>query len=290
MNRQTLGVMQLRTEVGDIARLVGAEQEHAGQWRNSELADLLAEKHLGLHVQRAVLARRQHHAIGAGGARRIEQRVDHQVAPISLRPLDPEFAEPRELLAHWQCRVDRQPARGEPVPLALADDAEVAGAEQGHHLVLLVLLVQRIEHLEAGEAQSLQRGRVDVDTAELEHRRVVANLAHFRRGDFIDAHRRVEVHALVIELQMERGFDVLPVGMLRVEAHALVVGECHLAEFVGQVAHRLLVTAGSQFLSPLGHIVEAERQRTAGHQHAQATRQTGQHARRLIPRVPLKNA
>ncbi len=290
VDRQPLGVVQLRAEIQRIAGLVRPEQVHAGQRCDAQLAHRLAQVHPGLHVQRTVLARRQHHAVGAGGTRRVEQRVDDQVAPVGLRPFHPELAEAGKLLTHRQRRVDRQPACGQAIPLALANDAEIARTEQSHHLVLLVLLVQRIEHLETGEAQALQRSGIDLDAVELEHGRVIADLADVRCGDLVDAYRRVEVHALMVELQVERCIGILPVGMFGVEAQPLVIGKGHSAKLFRQVARRFLIAAGRQFLRLLGHIIQAERQRTAGHQHVQPTCQPRQHARRMGTRLPLKNA
>src|SRR5690606_12994409 len=103
-------------------------------------------------------------------------------------------------------------------------------------LVLLVLLVQRIEHLEAGEAEVLQRSGVDIDVAELEHFGVVADFANTRGGDFVDFHRYVEVHALMIEAQLERRFGIAPVALVFTKAQWLIIGEGHLTEYRRQIA------------------------------------------------------
>lgn len=155
MDLQAAGVMQLGPEVVLLGRLVGAEQVHAGQRRQAQLADLVAEEHAGLDIHHRILARTQHEAVGAGGPRRVEQGVDHQLLVLRLRPLDPEFAEARELFARRQRGIDRQAARRQTVDLALADHAEVARAKEGGDLVLLVGLVDRIEHAETGIARSL---------------------------------------------------------------------------------------------------------------------------------------
>ena len=92
----------------------------------------------------------------------------------------------------------------------------------------------------------------------------------------------------MVELQVERCIGILPVGMFGVEAQPLVIGKGHSAKLFRQVARRFLIAAGRQFLRLLSHIIEAERQRTAGHQHVQPTCQPRQHARRMGTRLPLK--
>ena len=54
---------------------------------------------------------------------------------VALRRLDPEFAEIGEFLV-VAAGVDGKAARGKPVALAAAEEAEIGGAEEGHQLVL----------------------------------------------------------------------------------------------------------------------------------------------------------
>src|SRR5690606_32194810 len=112
MDGHAVGVVQLPTIVRARPGLVGTGQVHAGQRRDAELLDALAQVNLRLHVQHAVTARLDLHAIGTGGARRVEQRIDHQAAAIRLRLLDPEFGETRKLLTRRQRGVDGQTACG----------------------------------------------------------------------------------------------------------------------------------------------------------------------------------
>ncbi len=99
MNRQTAGIVQLTTVVQHFRRLVGAEQEHAGQRRNAKLGDLVTQEHAGLDVDNGVAARTQGQTISTGGAWRIQQREDHQVFVTRFWPLNPEFGEAREFFA-----------------------------------------------------------------------------------------------------------------------------------------------------------------------------------------------
>ena len=51
VDRQALGVVQGRAVIEDLGRLVGAEQEHAGQRGNAQAADMVTQEDLGLDVQ-----------------------------------------------------------------------------------------------------------------------------------------------------------------------------------------------------------------------------------------------
>ncbi len=261
MDRQAVGIVQFRAVVELRRRLVGAEQVHAGQRRQADAADGIAQIDPRLHVDHRVVARTQDEAVGAGGTRRIQQRVDHQMLVAGFRTLDPEFAEARKLFSGRQRGVDRQAARGEAVGLALADHAEVAGAEQGHHLVLLVRLVDRIEHAEAGVADVLQRLRavIEFQRAEIEVVRVVLDFMDAGGGDFVELHRGVELHALVVEAQLEGGVAIGPEQLVGAVLDLLVVGELEVAQGLGQVVLRCFVGLVGQTLRFGTHVVEAER-------------------------------
>ena len=115
MDRQTVGIMQRRTIVHYRRRLIRPVKEHTGQRRDAQLAHFIAQIDFCLHVNIGVFARTQHKAVGAGGARRIKQRIDHQLLVLRFRTLNPELAEARELFARRQRGIDRQTARGETI-------------------------------------------------------------------------------------------------------------------------------------------------------------------------------
>ncbi|MNE33486.1 hypothetical protein D3C80_1271570 [compost metagenome] len=168
MDLQAGGVMQLGAEVVLLGRLVGTEQEHAGERRQAQLAHAVAQIDTRLHVDHGLDARTHDEAIGTGGTRRIEQGEDHQMLVLRFRTFDPELAEAREFLTGRQRGVQRQAAGGKPPGMALADDAEIAGAEERRDLVLLVGLVDRVEDAEAGVAEVLGGTLVELQRTEVE--------------------------------------------------------------------------------------------------------------------------
>ena len=259
VNRQAAGIVELATVVEDLGRLVGAEQEHRGQRRNAQLADLVTQEHLGFDVHHGVGARTQDQAISASGAWRIQQRKDHQVLVTRLWTLDPELGETREFFARRQRGVDRHATGRQAVHLILAHDAEIAGAEHGHDFVLLVGLVDREKHTETGVTQLFGGFRIKFHVAEIETRRVVLDFMHAVGGDFVDFHRGVEMHPLVIEGQLERGVLIGPLGFFIAETNLLVVSEFHFAEFVRQIAARSFVFLPSQLFCLGRHIIQTER-------------------------------
>ncbi|MNH23762.1 hypothetical protein D3C79_836740 [compost metagenome] len=142
--------------------------------------------------------------------------------------------------------------------MALADHAEVAGAKQGHDLVLLVGLVDRVKHAETGVAQVLGGFRVVRHVTEGETARVVLDFLDLGRGDFVDFHRGVEVHALVIERQFERGLVLGPLSLFLQELDLLIVRELHVAEHRRQIALRCIVLLAGQILCLGCNIVKIE--------------------------------
>ena len=112
--------------------------------------------------------------------------------------------------------------------------------------------------------------------AEIEARRIVFDLFDGVRRDFVDFHRRIEMHALVIERQLERGLLVRPLGLFGEEANFLIIGELHLAEFVRQIAARGFVLLPGQVFGLGCHVVEVERPELAGAEQAQQGRARSQ--------------
>ena len=59
--------------------------------------------------------------------------------------------------------------------------------------------------------------------------------------DFIDFDRRVEVHTLVVELELEWGLKIAPVSFISIKLDLLIVRVFHIAENGGQVAFGRLI-------------------------------------------------
>ncbi|MNN03484.1 hypothetical protein D3C81_1161720 [compost metagenome] len=250
--------MQRRAEVVGVALLVRAEQEHAGQRRNAELGHRATHEHARLDLQRRIRARHQLEAVGARGTLGIHQREEHQRLARRRGALDPEFPEGRELLGHRQAGVDGQPARGEPVDLALADHAEVARAEDAHHFVELVRPVHRVQHAETRVAEVVGGGLVELEVAEVKTAGRVADLLHVPADDLVDLDRRAEVHALVVEAQPVRRGLVLPLHGIQLRLDLDVVGKLHLREGRRQVADRGHIGLVRHRSGAGGHVVERE--------------------------------
>ena len=99
IHQHTVRVVGLRAEVGERADTVLAVKEHAVQRGNPELPDLLPQEQTAFDVDDGLLAGRDHEPISAGEARAVQQREDRQLLGARTRRHEPEFPEPRELLA-----------------------------------------------------------------------------------------------------------------------------------------------------------------------------------------------
>src|SRR6185369_15150958 len=113
--------------------------------------------------------------IGAAGAWRVEQGVDRKRRGVRRRFDQPEFGEPRKLLALTAHRVDREPARRHAVALARAERAKVARAGKSHDFVLVLAVVQRVVRAKSGEAEISPTFPRQLVPLEVEVGAVVAN-------------------------------------------------------------------------------------------------------------------
>jgi hypothetical protein len=78
--------------------------------------------------------------------------------------------------------VDRDHARRESVDVLLADGAEVAGADEDDHLVLVAGLLDRVVDAEAGVAEVLRHATREVVVAVVELVRVEFEVANALRS------------------------------------------------------------------------------------------------------------
>src|SRR5687768_5472494 len=88
----------------------------------------------------------------------LQQRVEHDLLGVLLRPLDPKVREVRVLLALRSRRADGETARGHAVELALGDAAEVARALKNQELVEVVGRVDWSPQPETGVTREVARG------------------------------------------------------------------------------------------------------------------------------------
>ncbi len=227
---QSLRVVGGGAPVVDGAPVVGIEEVHAGQGGDPGRRDVDARVEHALHVEHGLLAGTHGEAIGAGSAAAVEQGVDHQRADAGLRPLQPERAEPGELLALRVCGADRQAARREPVDLPLGHGAEVAGAEEDADLVVGVGPVDRRMDAEPREAELLGRGRggrTGGGIGVVEQLRGVRDPDRAAVGDLEDVDALAVQEAAGEELGLERQVLAAPQRVLGAEPDAavLVIGQ-----------------------------------------------------------------
>ena len=99
-------------------RLVLAEEEHAGQRRNAERRDFLAQEQARAHVHHRLAAGTNVELVRARRALRVEQCVGSQRGRARFGLHQPEPHECRELFALAADGIDRETARGQAVALA----------------------------------------------------------------------------------------------------------------------------------------------------------------------------
>ena len=226
------------------------------------------------HVDRGFRARTHDEAIGAGDAPRIEQRIDRELGGIGGRAHQPELDERRELLAGGEAGVDREPARRQAVDLSLAERAEIAGAEEHQHLVLVFRGVQRVMHAKSGETGEahVRLGELVVAVVELVGR--VRHLAHVVADHLADMHRAVEMETRMEEHHLERQLLRAPQRVVGAKADVAVLVVVEVEPLLGQCRRRLLVRLRGQRARLALDVVEAEAVRGARdeQQHADGER------------------
>ncbi|MNS38816.1 hypothetical protein D3C72_710800 [compost metagenome] len=247
-NRQAVGVVQFRAEVGRRRGLVRPEQEHTGQWRNAQFAHFVAQVNFGLHVDNRVTTWNDHKTVGTGCTRGVQQCVDSQAFVRRFWTLDPELTKTREFFTRRQRRVDCQTTRRETVNLAGTDHAEIAGPQHADNFVVFIFAVDGVKHFKACKSQVFNGVFIVFHIAKIKIIRVVLDLTHRSGRHLIDGNRGVEIHTLMIKLKLERGFNVVPVRFIVIELDLLIVRIFHVAENGGQVTFwRLIAFVGQRF-------------------------------------------
>ena len=111
-HHQAIGVVHFGPKI-PVARLVFAEEKHAGQRRQAEGCDracIRTHEDAGVYFNRGLSAGANIKAVSAGHALGIQQGVKRELARIGCRFFQPELGKARKLLACGAYRVNRQPA------------------------------------------------------------------------------------------------------------------------------------------------------------------------------------
>lgn len=197
-------------------------------------------------------------AVCARHPRRVEQGVGREHGLALGRALNPEARETRELLALPADGVHRQPPCRQAVLLALADGAEIAGPQEGNHLVLVVGPVQHVVRTPSGKPDVTPfAGRQPVAT-EVEQISLVHNGQHLAGRDLLDADCRLVIAAEVEEHQLERQALAAPVGLRGPEADVPGLVVIELTQGGGQGGRfRLFIGPAGSRLGEGRHVVEA---------------------------------
>ncbi|MNE24752.1 hypothetical protein D3C80_1180530 [compost metagenome] len=226
---QAVGVVDLRVNGVAHPALVGAATEHAGHRRDAQLVDGGACVDVGIDLHHHALGLAVDiEAVGTGGARRVEQGVDHEAGAVLVRCLEPELGEVGKFFAFLGVGVDRQAAGRQTVLAGGVYRTEVTGAEEGHDIVLVQF--RGLEQLEAGETQvALELCGVDRGVFIVEQRRAEMHLAGHPgfRIDAVHAHRLLEPHADVEELHVQLPLVFFPQRMIAVVANRIEVLRGH---------------------------------------------------------------
>ncbi|MPN20651.1 hypothetical protein SDC9_168030 [bioreactor metagenome] len=80
-----------------------------------------------------------------------------------------------------------------------------------------------------------------LNIAEIKVIRAVFDSFHRSSGHFVDFDRRVEVHTLVVELELKWGLEIAPVGFIAIKLDLLIIRIFHVAENGGQVTFWRLI-------------------------------------------------
>ena len=185
--------------------------------------------------------------------------MDRQRRGAGARPLDPELAEARELLALRRGRVNSRAARRQPVDLPLANSAEVARAEEHQHLVFVARLVQRVVNPNAGEADVAQLLRIQLVAAVVEHCGVELDpLGHATRIERVDSHRFLKAAAGVEEHQLEWQLLGAPQRAVGAEADVAVSVVVEVAQLGRELGRRGFVGCGREIAGARCHVFEIE--------------------------------
>jgi hypothetical protein len=209
------------------------------------------------------------------------QGIDDDRIDPGTWPLNPKRLEDGELLTRRIGCVDSEPPSGQTVTLALADRAEVAGAEKGGDLVVIVGSIERRVDAEPGEADILiWRALIGAEGEEV---RVVVDRLRRAVENLVEIDPICVEKASVKQLQGEEQPLVAPPSTLRVETDIAVLIIVQMCERVGQFAVGRLIRLLCQLLGYFAWQTGIERGgllRRRGRGSAQRLRDRSEHCQR----------
>ncbi len=190
----------------DLAAARLAIPVHAGERRDPEPGDRLAREQLRrdlhvdvMHAVRLSLVALRRHAIGAGNARTVEQRIKNKRRVVRRSGLEPEFGEAREFLRRREARVDGEAAGGEAILIERPGGAEIGGAHEREPVGLEI----RRHDAEAREPDIVGQLPRRVIGRDIEQIGAVEHLSRLAAADDIDVHGVARVAAEVKQLHRQ---------------------------------------------------------------------------------------
>src|SRR5690606_4928876 len=131
--------------------------------------------------------------------------------------------------------VDGQASGGGTIYLTAPDHAKVCRPqERGNLIFAFARIIDGIEHADSRQPQVLQGIGIELERAIVELGRIESNRAHPLRIDLMDLDRRIELHAEVAGLDLERNFIAMPQEMLAPLLNLLVLSEVQRAQGFGR--------------------------------------------------------
>ena len=208
---EAVRVVHLGARVRQPLAAVLAEPEHRGQGGDAQAPDVPAQEEAVLDLHDRAGGPPDREPEGAGEARAVEQRVDHDRVVLGGGRRDPVGDEVGELLGAGAADVDRDAAGRHPPPAHPADGAEVGAAQEAGPDLAPARLVGEaaLADPEAGEA--VRVGRQLAGRAVLRDREVVGRVEDLARDAALED---VHPHRLREELAEEDEGD-------RVDARAV---------------------------------------------------------------------
>src|SRR5699024_785356 len=123
-----------------------------------------------------------------------------------------------------------QPTSRKTIDLTCADHTEVAGAEHAENFIVFIFAIDRIKHFKTSKTKIFYGVFIMLNIAKIEVIMAIFNAYNRSCGNFVYFNRRVKVHPLMVELELEWSLQVAPVCFVTVKLDLLIVRIFHIAE------------------------------------------------------------